>query len=103
MNNSESAKENTNFGLFPNSPNPFNPSTEISFRLKEKQAVDLSIYNIKGQKVKSILHETVEAGKLKSVVWDGTDCHDMKVGSGIYYYLLKTAKKIYLKKMLMSN
>lgn len=91
------------FGLLTNYPNPFNPSTEIRFRIKEKEAVDLSIYNIKGQKVKTLINAVVEPNTINKAIWDGTDVNNKKVSSGIYFYLLKTPKKNYMKKMLLRN
>jgi hypothetical protein len=103
INETENEPETFKFGLFSNHPNPFNLTTEISFRLKEKQTVDLSIYNIKGQKVKTLFSGIIENGRLNKIVWDGTDNNKKKVRSGIYFYLLKTANKNYMKKMLLRN
>ena len=55
-----------------NFPNPFNPTTTISFSILEESKVELSIYNIKGQKIKSLLSDQISAGE-HSLVWDGTD------------------------------
>ncbi|NQV19369.1 MAG: T9SS type A sorting domain-containing protein [Armatimonadetes bacterium] len=75
-----------NFNLS-NYPNPFNPTTTISFSIPEDSNIELSIYNIKGQKVKQLFSDQLAAGQ-HSVVWDGRDENNQPVGSGIYLYQL---------------
>lgn len=70
-----------------NSPNPFNPVTNIQFSIPKESMVALSIYNIKGQKVKQLLSEKLQAGQ-HSVVWNGTDSNSKSVASGLYFYKL---------------
>ncbi len=70
-----------------NYPNPFNPETNIVFNLPEDGDVQLDIYNIKGQKIKSLIYDQLSFGQ-HSVVWDGKDSNDKQVGSGIYLYKL---------------
>ena len=78
--------------LSQNYPNPFNPTTTISFSTAEStENAELAIYNLKGQKVKSLINHNMEAGQ-HSVVWNGTDENNQHVGSGIYFYRLKTGK-----------
>jgi len=86
------------FELIGNYPNPFNPATEITFAAPRSGHVRLDIYNIIGQKVKTLLDETVTAG-LKAVVWNGISDSGNPVASGIYYYRLSTADGIDVKKM----
>ncbi|MCD4818586.1 MAG: T9SS type A sorting domain-containing protein [Candidatus Cloacimonetes bacterium] len=88
-----------NFSL-KNYPNPFNPETTIKFNLKKKEQTELVIYNIKGQKVKTLINRELEAGK-HSIVWNGTDETGKKLSSGIYLYKLKTDNYSAVKKMLM--
>ncbi len=71
-----------------NYPNPFNPTTTISFDLPKSANVDLSIYNIKGQKVKTLTSEKYPKGK-HSLIWNGTNDKNQNVGSGVYFYKLK--------------
>jgi hypothetical protein len=66
-------------------PNPFNPTTTISFSTKSDGHVNIEIYNAKGQKVKTLIDEHRNAGT-HSVTWHGVDDRDMSVGSGIYFY-----------------
>jgi hypothetical protein len=72
-----------------NHPNPFNPATEISFSLPERAQVSLVIYNILGEKVKTLVNQTMEAGNY-NVTWDSKDEAGNSVASGIYFYRLKT-------------
>jgi len=65
-------------------PNPFNPTTNISFSLKADAKVSLKIYNIRGQKVRTLINNDVLAG-YHSVVWDGTDDSSKSVSSGVYF------------------
>ena len=90
----------TNYKLT-NYPNPFNPETKIVFDLPESGQVKLEIYNIKGQKVKTLLDCYMSPGR-SEMLWDSKDDNGKKVSSGVYFYKLdvdgKTKKT---KKMLM--
>jgi len=87
--------------LYPNYPNPFNPETTISFALPEDSKVEVSIYNIKGQKVKTLLKESVEKG-IHNVIWGGKDNNGKSVSSGVYFYKLKVnGKDKAIKKCLL--
>ena len=76
-----------------NYPNPFNPTTTISFSIPEEEIVELSVYNIKGQKIKSLLNNQIVEGE-HSIVWNGEDDSGKKVGSGVYLYKLKVNGRI---------
>ena len=76
-----------NFALYQNFPNPFNPTTEIRFALKEKSSVDLSIFNIKGQRIQQLVDSNLSAGYHKSI-WNGNDDYGRSVASGIYFYVI---------------
>lgn len=87
--------------LHQNYPNPFNPQTTISFNLSENGKVNLSIYNIKGQKIKTIVNEKLEQG-LHQITWDGKNDNNQYVASGVYFYKLKVNdKNIAIKKCLL--
>ncbi len=75
-----------------NYPNPFNPETTISFSIPNESEIELSVYNIKGQKVKVILKDNFEKGN-HSIVWNGIDESNNHVSTGIYYYKLKVNGK----------
>jgi hypothetical protein len=86
--------------LSQNYPNPFNPITTINYSITEEGTVELTVYNIKGQKVKTLVNERKEAGQ-HSIVWNGKDNTNKTVSSGIYFYSLSTGKKNMKKKMLL--
>lgn len=90
------------YGLQQNYPNPFNPATKIKFALKEDAHTYLSIYNIKGEKIKSIINGTyIPKDELKIYSWDGTNSNGKKVSSGIYMYKLKAGKYSSIKRMIL--
>ena len=84
--------------LAQNYPNPFNLSTSISFSIPEPGMVSLTIYNIKGQKVKTLVDGIKESGTY-NVNWDGTNDKGDVVASGIYLYQLFANNKIATAKM----
>ncbi len=86
--------------LHQNHPNPFNPETTIEFSLPEKSQVKLEVYNIRGQKVKTLVSNHLEAGNHK-VTWQGKDDSNREVGSGLYLYKLAVAEHVSVKKMLL--
>ncbi|MDP8201949.1 MAG: right-handed parallel beta-helix repeat-containing protein [Candidatus Tenebribacter burtonii] len=84
-----------------NFPNPFNPSTTIQFSIPQESEVELTVYNIKGQKVKTIVDATCEMG-INTAIWYGINNYGNKVGTGIYFYQLKVdGKAIKTKKMML--
>ena len=83
-----------------NYPNPFNPETAISYAVKEDGAVNLKIYNLKGQLVKNLVNEQVKAG-YHSIVWNGKDNFGTDVATGIYLYRLETKTYNQTKKMML--
>ena len=78
--------------LYQNYPNPFNPTTTIRFDIKENERGTLTIFNLKGQ---IIVSEQFDAGQ-HSYQWDGENC-----STGLYFYQLRTDKKIITRKMVM--
>ncbi|MFC1898619.1 T9SS type A sorting domain-containing protein [Candidatus Cloacimonadota bacterium] len=81
-----------NTSLIVNYPNPFNPSTTIEFSLPNDSIVDLLIFNIKGQKIKSLIKNEYTKGS-HSIIWNGDDESGKLVSSGIYYYILNVNGK----------
>lgn len=75
--------------LFQNYPNPFNPTTAISFQLSAGSRIDLTVYNSTGQLVKTLATGQRGPGT-HEVIWDGRNDTGLPVGSGIYFYRLKT-------------
>jgi len=96
---SKQQKVPTVFRVEQNYPNPFNPITEIKYSLPQPGNVEITVYNTLGEKVKTIISEFQKAG-IHKVTWDATDMNNVKVGSGIYYYIVKTNNDRCVKKML---
>lgn len=88
------------FELFQNYPNPFNGETRIAFTLLKNQPVTLTVYNILGQPVRTLLNGARPAGKTE-VSWDGRDERGFSVSSGIYFYKLSTADEKQVRKMVL--
>lgn len=86
--------------LYSNYPNPFNPFTIISFSIPEDTKVNLTVYNIKGQVVKTLLKKQIESGEHR-ITWDGKDNNNKRVASGIYFYKISAGKEAKVKKMLL--
>jgi len=90
------------FELSQNYPNPFNPVTKISFAVPVETNVELSVYNVLGQKVRTLANEAKKPGYY-SVVWDGKDSKGESLPSGVYFYKMtadgfsSTMKMILLK------
>ncbi|HPB42922.1 MAG TPA: FlgD immunoglobulin-like domain containing protein, partial [Candidatus Syntrophosphaera sp.] len=80
--------------------NPFNPETTIGFDLPKSGHANLSVYNVKGQLVKTITDGNLEFGK-HSFVWNGTDNDGRNVSSGIYFYRLTANGNVETKKMML--
>ncbi|MFQ6032538.1 MAG: T9SS type A sorting domain-containing protein [Candidatus Zixiibacteriota bacterium] len=96
----ESASQIEDFELSQNYPNPFNPETHISFSLPKRKEVSLEVYNVYGQKVRTLLNTTLPVGWYK-VTWDGKDDEGISVASGVYFYRLLAGDKMYTKKMIL--
>jgi hypothetical protein len=88
------------YQLSQNYPNPFNPQTVIKYDLPEAGYVNITVYNILGQKVKTLVDEDQEAG-YKSVNWDGKDEEGKETASGIYFYKIMTKGFEKTKKMIL--
>jgi hypothetical protein len=90
----------TTYDLSQNVPNPFNPSTQVSFALPKAGQVTLSIYNVLGQQVTTLVDEYLPAG-YQTVTWNGTDRTGHTVASGVYFYKIKAGEFSETKKMMM--
>jgi len=88
------------FALKQNSPNPFNPSTDISFALPQESDVLLVIYNLLGEKVRTLVNERLRAG-VHHVTFDSRDNNGRQVASGIYFYKIKANDFTNSKKMML--
>jgi hypothetical protein len=86
--------------LFQNYPNPFNPETRIRFELPERGWVELCIYSVNGQLVRTLVEMDMPAGP-HSVRWDGIDNSGRSVASGVYFYSLATSWIKESRKMIL--
>ncbi len=89
----------TGFLLSQNAPNPFNPTTTIRYELPSNEFVSISVYNILGHKVKTLVNSQMSVGK-HSVEWDGTDEAARVVESGVYVYRIMAGSFQSSRKML---
>jgi len=89
--------------LLGNYPNPFNPTTTISFSVSDQQneQIELVIYNLKGQKVKTFSNLHITQSPMQQVTWNGKDDSGNPVTSGVYFYKLKSGEIEISKKMLL--
>lgn len=83
-----------------NYPNPFNPTTTIAFTSSISQPVNLAIYNIKGERICTLLNGKANAGENK-LVWSGKNDKNLPVSSGIYFYKLQIGDKTITRKMIL--
>lgn len=86
--------------LYQNYPNPFNPETSIKYDLKEDGQVLIDIYNLKGQKVRSLVNNVKNAGSYTES-WNGTDNNGKQVSSGVYFFRMHTHNQTLTNKMLL--
>lgn len=87
------------FALHQNFPNPFNPSTEIRFDLPEAGNVNLAIYNLMGQKIRTLSSDNMTPG-YHAIIWDGTNDIGSQVATGMYFYSIQSSEFQATKKML---
>jgi hypothetical protein len=90
----------TTFTLSQNYPNPFNPATSFKFTLPQASLVKIEIFNIVGQKVKTLLDEEMKAGTFL-VEWNGKDERGVDVSSGVYFYRVVAGSFSDIKKMVL--
>lgn len=88
------------FELHPNTPNPFNPQTRISFTLDLPARVRLRIFNLLGQEVATLMESSLPAGRFETV-WNGRDERGREVASGVYFYRLEAGHQIQTRRMVL--
>ena len=88
------------YALGQNFPNPFNPQTTISFDLPNATEVKLTVYNMLGQKIRTLADQRLDAGQ-HQVLWDGRSDNGDAVASGIYLYRLEADSFVTSKKMIL--
>jgi hypothetical protein len=95
-----SATAPLSFTLAQNYPNPFNPTTTIEYRLNKAQFVTLTVYNVLGQKVRTLVSGKQGAG-LHRLVWNGRNAQGLALPSGVYFYRLQSRENVATKKMIL--
>ena len=88
------------FVLHQNYPNPFNPVTTLRYDLPETGLVTITIYDMLGRQVKTLVNRTQDAG-YKSVIWDATNDYGKPVSAGIYLYQIQVGDYMQTKKMVL--
>jgi hypothetical protein len=100
VSNEDNAVPVSSTALLGNYPNPFNPETSIAYNVKNDEQVTLEIYNLKGEKVRTLVNTKVKAGSHK-VSWLGDDENGKQVSSGVYFYRMTSGKYSASKKMIL--
>jgi len=90
----------TKFNLQNNFPNPFNPITNLSYELLENCFVNITIYDLLGKQVRTLINQTQEAG-FKSVIWNATNDYGKPVSAGVYLYQIQAVDFVQTKKMVL--
>ena len=88
------------FTLYSNYPNPFNPSTTISYSIPDDNLVKIRIINILGKQIK-ILTNSYQTEGTHSIIWDGKNEHDMQMSSGIYFVFLEVGEERLSQKIIL--
>ena len=88
------------YALLPNYPNPFNPQTTIDYQIPEAGHVTIDIFDLRGQKIRSLINQNINAG-YHSVVWDGNDESANPISSGVYLYRILTDEFVNTRKMIL--
>lgn len=88
------------FELKQNYPNPFNPQTTIEFSLEAQDKVLLTIYDLNGREIKTLVNDNLSSGSHR-YTWNGTDARNNKVATGIYFYRLNTGNHVQIKRMIL--
>jgi len=86
--------------LLQNIPNPFNPATTIQYSVAKEGPVDLTIFSVAGERVRTVVHDYHYPG-LFSAVWDGRDEQGETVSSGVYFYRMMAGEYSSVRKMLI--
>ena len=93
------ADKPSGYSLLQNYPNPFNPVTKLRYDLPENSHVNITIYDMLGRAVKTMVNQHQNAGR-RSIIWDGTNDYDNTVSTGIYLYQIQAGAYTRTKKMV---
>lgn len=97
--NSDIAKP-SQFTLEQNYPNPFNPTTTIGYQIEAQSLIKISVYNVLGQEVRTLVNEVKPAGS-HQVAWDGRDNLGNALPSGVYFYRLHVDNQVQIRRMVL--
>ena len=100
ISNDEITQIPTTFVVYKNYPNPFNPVTTLRYDLPKNSHVNITIFDILGREVKTLINQTQNAG-YRSVIWDATNDYGKPVSAGIYLYQIQAGEYISTKKMVL--
>jgi hypothetical protein len=90
----------TKFSLQNSFPNPFNPVTTIRYDLPENSYVNVTVYDMLGRKVRTLVNTTQDAG-YKSVLWNATNNYGKPVSAGVYLYQIRAGEFVQTRKMVL--
>ena len=90
----------TAFALLQNYPNPFNPTTTLRYDIPENSHVTITIYDMLGRQVKTLINQTQDSG-FKSVIWDATNDYGKPVSAGVYLYQIQAGEFVQTRKMVL--
>jgi len=88
------------FALLQNYPNPFNPITTLRYDIPENSRVNITIYDMLGRQVKTLINQTQDAG-YRSIIWDATNDYGKPVSAGLYLYQIQAGEYMQTKKMVL--
>ena len=88
------------FALHHNYPNPFNPVTTLRYDIPENSHVNVTIYDMLGRQVKTLINQAQDAG-YRSVIWNATNDYGKPVSAGIYLYQIQAGEYMQTKKMVL--
>jgi flagellar hook assembly protein FlgD len=86
--------------VFQNFPNPFNPITTLRYDLPEQGFVTITIYDMLGREIRTLVNATQYAG-FKSVIWDATNNQGVPVSAGVYLYKIQAGEFVQTRKMVL--
>ena len=90
----------TVYALEQNYPNPFNPSTQIRYAIPEETMVTISIYDMMGRKVRTLVNQSVSPG-YHTTLWNATNDKGTAVSAGMYIYTIQAGSYHHMKKMVL--
>ena len=100
LSNDQDVAMPTVYTLEQNYPNPFNPSTQIRYALPEQSMVTISIYDMMGRKVRTLVSQSLSPG-YHTTIWNATNDNGLAVSAGMYIYMIQAGTYQQMKKMVL--